>query len=157
MDNNDNEDYSNHLDNLPGQATRPGGSKINRPQPPPRPPTMKNNSKNNKNNKKTKIKLKLGNSITKDGGVIQKSTVSGFGSSKVVTEKVSNTKNKNMASNTATTQDVQQDQERELDAHFEQIASMYAMEIQQKLYVKLKCSNCVTIIVVTIVKIIFIS
>ena len=84
------------------------------------------------------------------GGVIQKSTVSGFGSSKVVTEKVSNTKNKNYASNTATTQDVQQDQERELDAHFEQIASMYAMEIQQKLYVKLKCSNCVTIIVVTI-------
>ena len=43
-----------------------------------------------------------------------------------------------MANNTATTQDVQQDQERELDAHFEQIASMYAMEIQQKLYVKLK-------------------
>ena len=85
MDNNDNEDYSNHLDNLPGQATRPGGSKINRPQPPPRPPTMKNNSKSNKNNKNkksTKIKLKLGNSITKDGGVIQKSTVSGFGSSK---------------------------------------------------------------------------
>ena len=136
MDNNDNEDYSNHLDNLPGQATRPGGRKINRPQPPPRPPTMKNNSKNNKNNKKTKIKLKLGNSITKDGGVIQKSTVSGFGSSKVVTEKISSTKNKNMASNTATTQDVQQDQERELDAHFEQIASMYAMEIQQKLYVQ---------------------